>query len=77
MCFAYVLLRVKSNNRKSQITLVIYLDRLMDLFRLTALYLRTSLDEYGARELRSCRRWAHCTQVLAGNPDSFNRRENA
>ena len=42
---AYVLLRVKTNNRKSQITLVIYLDRLMDLFRLTALYLRTSLDE--------------------------------
>ena len=45
VCSAYVLLRVKTNNRKSQITLVIYLDRLMDLFRLTALYLRTSLDE--------------------------------
>ena len=45
VCSAYVLLSVKTNNRKSQITLVIYLDRLMDLFRLTALYLRTSLDE--------------------------------
>ena len=45
VCSAYVLLRVKTNNRKSQITLVIYLDRLMDLFRLTALYLRSCLDE--------------------------------
>ena len=46
MCaLRYVLLWVKSNNRKSQITLVIYLNRMIDLFRLTALYLRTSLDE--------------------------------